>query len=255
MTIHLRQICLVARELDPVVSQLTKILDVRVCHSDPAVQQYGLENVLIPIGTDFLEVVAPIEANTAAERYLDRLGRNGGYMVITQVDSEDTQQAIRSRAIAARVRVAHEDANDSWSCCQLHPADMEAAFLDVEWDAEVDYIGYWHPAGGHKWREFVNIDNPIKLKEVELQAFKPQALTRLWQDILGTGVVEAECEINLANAKICFTEKPSESYSCLSGLTLKVKDKEGILDRAIEVDCFRGKDWIEICGTQFYLQD
>ena len=82
MSIHLRQICLVAAELQPVVEQLTNVFDIKVCHRDPVVKQYGLENVLLPLGTDFLEVVAPIEENTAASRYLNRLGRNGGYMVI-----------------------------------------------------------------------------------------------------------------------------------------------------------------------------
>ena len=37
-----------------------------VCHRDPAVGKYGLENALLPVGTNFLEVVAPVEANTAA---------------------------------------------------------------------------------------------------------------------------------------------------------------------------------------------
>jgi hypothetical protein len=150
MSVHLRQICLVAAKLQPVVEQLTNVFDIKVCHRDPVVKQYGLENVLLPLGTDFLEVVAPIEENTAASRYLNRLGRNGGYMVILQADSKDTQTAVRSRALAARVRIAHEEERDGWSSCQLHPADMEAAFLDIEWDAQGDFTGCWHPAGGLK---------------------------------------------------------------------------------------------------------
>ena len=129
MTVHLRQICLVARELEPVVEQLSHILGLQVCHRDSVVRQYGLENVLFPIGTDFLEVIAPIEDNTAAGRYLKRLGRNGGYMVITQVDSEETQQAIKARAIEARVRIAHEEKRDGWSFCQLHPSSHNHSCL------------------------------------------------------------------------------------------------------------------------------
>ena len=41
MTIHLRQLCLVASELEPVVEQLTGILGINVCHIDPGVEKYG----------------------------------------------------------------------------------------------------------------------------------------------------------------------------------------------------------------------
>ena len=41
--------------------------------------EFGLENTLMPVGRNFLEVVAPIQEGTAAGRYLDRRGGNGGY--------------------------------------------------------------------------------------------------------------------------------------------------------------------------------
>ena len=47
MAIQLRQICLVAESLDPVVEGLTKILDLNSCFIDPGVAQFGLENNLM----------------------------------------------------------------------------------------------------------------------------------------------------------------------------------------------------------------
>ena len=67
MTIQLRQICLVARQLEPVIQDLTAILGINRCFVDPGVGVFGLENTLMPIGRNFLEVVAPIEENTAGE--------------------------------------------------------------------------------------------------------------------------------------------------------------------------------------------
>jgi hypothetical protein len=64
MTIQLRQICLVARELEPVLEDLTDILGINRCYVDPGVGVFGLENTLMPIGRNFLEVVAPVEENT-----------------------------------------------------------------------------------------------------------------------------------------------------------------------------------------------
>ena len=65
MWLRLRQICLVARELKPVEEQLNKVLGINVCFRDPGVAFFGLENALFPIGNQLLEVVAPVEENTA----------------------------------------------------------------------------------------------------------------------------------------------------------------------------------------------
>ena len=259
MSIHLRQICLVANELEPVVEQLCNVLDIQVCHRDPGVKQYGLKNALLPLGTDFLEVVAPIADNTAAGRYLNRLGRNGGYMVILQADSRDTQTAVRSRAIAARVRIAHEEERDGWSFCQLHPADMEAAFLDIEWDAQENFNGCWHPAGGLSWQSIVASKAAVELVDVQLHSKNPLALTRLWRDILGTGIEDAEREICLSNAKLRFAQCDPEEYSNLAGITLRVNDKQRSLSAAKEYGCISESEKnsansvIEICGTRITL--
>ena len=77
MPIQLRQICLVARELEPVIQDLTAILGINRCFVDPGVGKFGLENTLMPIGRNFLEVVAPVEEGTAGGRYLTR--RNGDH--------------------------------------------------------------------------------------------------------------------------------------------------------------------------------
>ena len=83
MKLSLRQIALVASRLTPIEQALIDIFDLSPCHRDPAVAAYGLENVLLPIGRQFLEVVAPTRDATAAGRYLERRHGDGGYMVIT----------------------------------------------------------------------------------------------------------------------------------------------------------------------------
>ena len=108
MTLQLRQIALVARELEPVLDDLTAILGINRCFVDPGVGVFGLENTLMPVGKNFLEVVAPVRDGTAGGRYLDRRGGDGGYMVITQADSVASQQQVRANALANDVRVAHE---------------------------------------------------------------------------------------------------------------------------------------------------
>ena len=112
--LHLRQVCLVARDLAPVEEDIAAILGLSPAFRDPAVAKWGLENAVFPVGTQFLEVVAPTAADTPAGRFMDRRGGDAGYMVILQTDD---QAAYRARAAAAQVRTAFEftDAGDGYS--------------------------------------------------------------------------------------------------------------------------------------------
>ena len=47
MTIQLRQICLVAKELNPVIDDLTDVLGINSCFIDPVFRTFGLENTLM----------------------------------------------------------------------------------------------------------------------------------------------------------------------------------------------------------------
>jgi len=100
MWLRLRQIALVAEKLAPVEQQLIDVLDLRVCFRDPGVGHFGLENALFPIGNQLLEVVAPVQENTAGGRYLERRGGDGGYMVITQCDDHAPRRQRAGQSLA-----------------------------------------------------------------------------------------------------------------------------------------------------------
>jgi hypothetical protein len=68
----MRQVCLVAPRLEPVVGDIAAIMGLTVCHRDPNVARYGLENALLPVDDILLEVVAPFREGTAAGRLLTR---------------------------------------------------------------------------------------------------------------------------------------------------------------------------------------
>ncbi|MBW1984870.1 MAG: hypothetical protein JRI53_09125, partial [Deltaproteobacteria bacterium] len=106
MSFTIRQICLVADKLQPVIEDFSHVLKIENCYSDPQVDFFGLKNVLLPIGTDFIEIVAPIRDNTPAGRYIERRGGNGGYMVLLQTDSEEIQASSLTRVKEMGVRVA-----------------------------------------------------------------------------------------------------------------------------------------------------
>ena len=255
--LQLRQVCLVAEKLQPAIEELTHILGINTCYVDPGVAHFGLENTLMAIGKNFLEVVAPIQEGTAAGRYLERRKGDGGYMVITQADSLETQQAVRKRALDAGVRIAHESQREDWHLCQLHPSDMIAAFLEVESDAYNDFSGHWMPVGGTGWEEKVKQDVTREFTGVELQSADPAILAALWGKILNLPVRDygSGFSLSLNNAQIRFVETRDGRGPGLGGLDLVVSNRAQILDNARSRGCYISEDQVTICGTRFYLHD
>jgi hypothetical protein len=257
MSIQLRQICLVAGQLKPVIEDLTAILGIDVCYVDEGVAAFGLENALMPIGRNFLEVVAPIQERTAAGRYLERRSGDGGYMVITQADSRETQLAARQRALDSGVRIAHESERGDWHLTQLHPRDLEAGFLELESDQHNDFDGYWMPVGGLGWEDKVNQNVTVDIVSVELQASDPASLADKWARILGSeSAVDGDnIVVPLNNVTLRFVALSDDRGPGLSGLNIRVADRTAILNEAKRRNCYVSENQVLICGTRFYLED
>ncbi|EPE25535.1 Glyoxalase/Bleomycin resistance protein/Dihydroxybiphenyl dioxygenase [Glarea lozoyensis ATCC 20868] len=93
LSTRLRQIALIAENLDKTTDQLTTVLGVEVIYSDPTVEQWGLKNVMLPIGGDMIEIVSPFEPNTTVSRLLAKRG-DGGYMIIMQTSDAVAQRSV-----------------------------------------------------------------------------------------------------------------------------------------------------------------
>ncbi len=256
MGIHLRQVALVASALAPAVDDLRTIFDIEVCHVDPGLAIWGLENTLLPVGHNFIEVVAPTKAGTAAGRYLERRNGDGGYMVICQADSLATQAGCRQHATALHVRVAYEsDERDGFNLMQLHPRDLEAAFFEIDWDADGDFHGRWEPAGGTGWTRQVRTGRVQDIAGVELQCEDPPALAQKWAAIAG---VTADLRhdhplVALDNATLRFVEIADGRGAGLGGVDLVVSDRRAILNDAKSRGCYVNENLVTICGTRFHL--
>src|SRR5262245_1943711 len=144
MWLHLRQVALVAADLDAVVDDLRTVLDLAAGHHDPNIRHLGLRNEVLTIGTQFLEVVAPIREDTAAGRYLDRRGGDGGYLLMVQTDDH---AAYRERVEELGIRIVGRFDDEGFTDIQLHPADTGGTFLAIEHQEGDDPEGAWSPAG------------------------------------------------------------------------------------------------------------
>jgi hypothetical protein len=256
MSIHLRQICLVAEKLAPVAEGLKSVLGLEVGYVDEGVAEFGLENSIFPVGTNFIEVVAPIRENTAAGRYLKRRQGDGGYMVICQCDSHQTQLARRKRAQELRVRIAWERELESMHIMQLHPADTGGAFFEIDWDAKSDPQGSWAAAGGMRWQSAKRTDVVRSYNAAEMQSPDPAALAERWSSIAEIPLrkdAKGRLEMPLANACVRFVEATDSRGEGLGGIDVVVADRKRLLDAAEKRGCRVSESQVTICGTRFYL--
>ena len=255
MSIHLRQIALVAAKLAPAVDDLSAIFGIEPCYIDPSVGQWGLENTLLPVDRKFLEVVAPVKDGTAAGRYIERRQGDSGYMVICQTESRESQLGYRKRAASAGVRVAYEGEHDDFNIMQLHPRDLEAAFFEIDWDVDSDFEGRWGPAGGKGWEEHIRTERVRDFAGVELQCTDPVAVAEKWASVgdLPLETDDSQPVVRLGNASLRFVAVSDGRGPGLGGVDLVVNDREAILREARARGCYVSDERVDVCGTRFYL--
>jgi hypothetical protein len=244
--LRLRQICLVAPHLAPVISDISEIMGLNVCYRDGNVAKYGLENALLPVDTILLEVVAPFQPGTAAGRFLDKTGGRGGYMAIFCCDDPDARG---KHANAMGVRTANVITHAPYHGVQLHPRDCRAAFIEFNHtDGSDDVLGPYPPAGPD-WQKAIRKDVTQALLGVEMQSPDPRGLAEHWGKILDVAV-SGDAELKLPNASFRFVKGDSD---LMSGLTFKVADIAKVRDAAKAKGCKVSGDGFDLCGVTFKL--
>ena len=214
---RLRQVALVARDLDAAEEAITSSLGLEVCFRDPGVAAFGLHNVLFPVGDRFLEVVSPTEEGTTAGRLLDKRGGDGGYMVIFQTDDLD---GVRQRLDRHGVRLVYEAKGEGILGLHLHPKDLGGAIVSID---RSDEPAEWHWAGP-SWRDHVRRDVVDDLVGVEVQVEDPAGTAQLWADVLGRSVAGTS-SVEVDDATIAFVEVGDGRGPGVSGLTLRAGDR------------------------------
>jgi hypothetical protein len=226
---RLRQICLVAPHLEPVIGDIAGIMGLNVCYRDGNVAKYGLENALLPVDTILLEVVAPFQPGTAAGRFIEKTGGHGGYMAIFCCDDPDARGA---HAREMGVRVANVIDHAPYHGVQLHPRDCRAAFIEFNHtDGSDDILGPYPPAGPD-WQKSIRKDVTQALIGVEMESPEPPVLAGHWGKIIGIPVStgkSGEPELKLSNANFRFVKGASD---IMSGLTFRVSDIAAVRDAA-----------------------
>jgi Glyoxalase-like domain len=234
--VRLRQAVLAARELDSLAAELQQALGLKEPFRDPGVAMFGLANTVFAIGDCFLEIVSPVQPDTAAGRYLDRHGGDAGYMVM--FDLEDLEGA-RRRVERAGVRVVWQMDLPDISGTHLHPADMRGAIVSI--DGSRPY-GSWR-WGGPEWTGEVPAHEAGGLRGVTLAVADPDAVATRWAELLGVARADAQA-IGLDGGEVRFTRAASEASEGLVEISL-----------ALPAGARAGRDAVEVGGVTLRLAD
>lgn len=246
---RLRQIALVAPELERAVTDIETIFGVKTCFRDPAVAKYGLVNALFPFGRSFLEIVAPIQDGTAAGRFLERSGGVGGYMAIFSCDDVERR---REYATKIGVSIAHTMDYDGFFGIQLHPRDCRAAMIEFDRTKDgADPMGPYHPAGQH-WQDFVTTDVTRTISAIEIESPQPQEIGAHWANILERPL-EADLTIPTEMIDIRFVQGASGSRETLRTIHVAVADETHVRAGAAARGYAVNDGAIEIYGTRFVI--
>ncbi len=250
MHLWLRQIAFVAAELAPVEEELLDVLGLKLCYNDPGVERFGLHNALYPIGTQFLEVVAPLDlaGDTAGKRYLDRRGGDGGYMVITQCDDHPPR---RARVEELGIRLVSSRAEGEFLHMQLHPKDTGGSFFEIDQmnvDGGQSPDGPWHPAG-HDWKPAMT-DRVTAITAATMQCDDPPSTAARWAEI--AQIPLQGNVLPLDNAELRFVPCADGRPEGLSELDLR-GNADAVMEAGEARGVVTGDRQVTLCGVRINL--
>jgi len=246
---RLRQIALVAHDLEPVAAQLNAVFGLRVAYRDPAVAKYGLVNVVMPVGGEFLEIVQPVTADASAGRYLKRRGGDAGYMLIFQADDAVAQ---RTRLAGEGLRAIAKLDTPRYTFTHFHPGDFDGVLVSIDtagdgkdWN---ERLGHWPPAG-REWQSFGPAPDVLGIAGAVVQAKNPDAVARRWSQLL-----EAERDgtsLRFDGAEVRFVEPVDADGTGIVGVEFAVRDPAAMLARASALGVAVEAGAIRIGGVSF----
>ena len=247
---HIRQIALVARDLDRVVEDLCAIFDIAVSFNDPGVAAFGLRNAVLPVGETFLEVVSPVTPEATAARFLARRKGDGGYMVILQTDD---LAADRLRLEALGVRIVWETALDDIATVHLHPRDLGGAIVSID---QPRPPAAWRWAG-EGWQEKISTERVLRIAGVVVETPHPAVLAARWAQVLGTDWHREGGErgvVALQRGGVYMIPEHDDRGEGISAVVLEAADATAVRQAAERRHCLTPSGEVEIGGVRFLLR-
>jgi hypothetical protein len=183
---RLRQVALVAGDLESTCRLIEAGLGLRNPFHDPGVAEFGLANAVYEVGDTFLEVVSPVIEGTTAGRYLQRRGGDAGYMALFQVADTPT---MRTRVADLGLRAVWQIDLPDISGTHLHPQDVRGAIVSFDTPV-IEEAWRW---AGPRWEKGAPPDlGLLRITRVVVRVVDIDAASARWTALFGDRDVRFE---------------------------------------------------------------
>ncbi|HEY6870749.1 MAG TPA: VOC family protein [Novosphingobium sp.] len=264
MELRLRQVVLVARDKAATVAAMDTALGVAPVHGSGDLSPYGLpaegpmseggrqvlaklgvENLIFPIGADFIEVMFPTRPDGATVGFMDRRGGDSGYMLVLQTDDVARYEVLAQRE---GVRISHKAEFPHYRDIHLHPRDCGGALLSMARNLpDNSPDGPWYPAGT-AWETRANLSRVAGLAAAELRSPEPAVLAARWGRLLDLPVEAGEGHwlIRLEHGALRFAATAPGQKEGLCGIDLRLRGPGG-------ADAAEADRTLQLCGMTVRL--
>ncbi len=227
--LRLRQVVWVASDLDAAEGTVSGLLGLKIACRDLGVAEFGLANVVMPCGDQFVEIVSPTEDGTPAGRLLKKRFGDGGYMILLQTDDLEW---VRARADELDMRIVHESELSEEGApaivgIHFHPSDVGGTLLSVD---ACDDPGEW-PWAGADWRDAVETSVVDAIVGIELQAIDPDDVAQRWSALLDRPVEDGL--LKLDDADLRFVRAHDGRGDGLRSLDFRARDRSRVGEQLI----------------------
>lgn len=244
---NIRQLALVANDLGATQACLFKLLGVERGFHDPGVGQFGLHNVVMRVGDAYLEVVAPMQDDTTAGRFLQRRGGDSGYMVLVQVDDLDRE---RARVAASGIRIVWEVHTGTAAGIHLHPKDVPGAIASLD---QMIPPHKWFWAGKQGGDDLPPARHVTGIAAAEIHSDDPAATAACWSRAYGVTVTSTDAGPHIAfdSTVLRFRIAKDKRGAGLAAIDLYTPDFAAIAAAADALGIPVNGQGLDYCGTRF----
>jgi hypothetical protein len=242
---RIRQVALAASDLENTDATLRRLLGCDQSYADPEIIYFGLDNRLYTLGDCFLEVVSPVQPNTAAGRFLDRRGGDGGYMVIVQVENLAQEQV---RLADTDIRTVFADDRGNAKAIHLHPKDVPGAIPSLD---EMSPPESWLWAGdGWEQRAGRYVRGILA---VEIRSLDAEATGQCWAEAYGIELMPAGngWRLEMGGTEIRFIYDAAAAEPALMAIDVDAVDLPAICAAADDMGLERDGRVVTVCGVAF----
>ena len=242
---RIRQVALAASDLAKTDTTLRHLLGCDESYADPEIIYFGLDNRLYTVGDCFLEVVSPVQPNTAAGRFLERRGGDGGYMVIVQVENLAEEQV---RLADTSIRTVFADDRGNAKAVHLHPKDVPGAIPSLD---EMSPPESWLWAGD-EWEQ--RAGRYVRgILAVEIRSPVPKATGQCWAEAYGIELMPAGegWRLEMDGTEIRFAFDAAALEPALMAIDVDAVDLAAICAAADGLGLERDGHVVTVCGVAF----